>query len=371
MKPRVAYVFDSLSDVRFVDGFSELFDLTVVYPRGSGGVTNAPRGRFAQAVLAGKRVGFPFRVVKWLINHRDSYEAVLVLGDTTAALGANIAGIFTNRPVVQIEGKQTVEYFMTKKPAGLGLKFWAQLLVLRALLWINGKLATAGAGACDAIVASSPTRRKRAIPWYGIDVAAFKPDVSRSEARRALDLPEGMQILLYRSRIAPEKDPETFLRAAELLARSGRDVMVCYVGGEYQAFLEIASSFKVDVVARGHVHPLDELPLYYRAADVMVQTSKAEGLALSTLEALASEVPVVASATGGMLETIRSGETGLTAPVGDAEAVAEKIAWILDNTDEAVAMARAGRLMVIGRYSSEVAMAGWLQIVRDVLPSKA
>lgn len=367
MRPRVCYVFDSLSDVRFVDGFAELFDLTVVYPRGSGGYTNDPKGSFREVVLPGGRLGFPYRVARWLIAHKADYDVVFVLGDTTAALGANLAGLVTSKPVVQIEGKQTEEYFKAKQGSMKPVLFWSSLFLLRAILWLNGRLASAGAGACDAIVEVSPTRLKRAIPWYGIDVHAFAPRISKHLARERLGLPPSKVILLYRSRIAPEKDPETFLAASQILARGGRDVIVLYVGGEYEQFRRIASAFDVEVVAKGHVHPLDELPVFYAAADVVVQTSKAEGLALSTLEALASEVPVVASATGGMLETIRPGETGLLARVADSQDVAEKIAWMIDHPQEAKDMARRGREMVVNEYSSEVAMKGWFQIAKDVI----
>lgn len=367
MRPRVCYVFDSLSDVRFVDGFAEMFDLTVVYPRGSGGFTNEPKGAFVKVVLPGGRVGFPYRVARWLAANKNSYDVVFVLGDTTAALGANLAGLVTSKPVVQIEGKQTEEYFRAKAGSMNPVRFWASLALLRVILWANGRMATAGAGACDAIVDVSATRSKRMIPWYGIDVEVFAPGITKQEAREMLGLPVSKSILLYRSRIAPEKDPETFLAACQTLHKAGRDVVVLYVGGEYEQFQQIASAFDVEVVARGHVHPLDELPVFYAASDVAVQTSKAEGLALSTLEALASEVPVVASATGGMLETIRPGETGLSARVADAQDVAEKIAWMLDHPAEAKEMARRGRQMVVSTYSSEVAMKGWMKIAMDVI----
>jgi glycosyltransferase involved in cell wall biosynthesis len=61
-------------------------------------------------------------------------------------------------------------------------------------------------------------------------------------------------------------------------------------------------------------------------------------------------VPVVATAVGGLRETIVDGVTGWTYPLGDAGALAAAMAALLDHPDEALRRARAGRAMVMERF---------------------
>jgi glycosyltransferase involved in cell wall biosynthesis len=85
-----------------------------------------------------------------------------------------------------------------------------------------------------------------------------------------------------------------------------------------------------------------------------VQASRDEGLGFSVLEALACEVPVVATAVGGLRETIRDGDTGWTYPAGDAVALARALVTVLDGSEHATAAARRGRALVRQSFERRV-----------------
>jgi glycosyltransferase involved in cell wall biosynthesis len=104
------------------------------------------------------------------------------------------------------------------------------------------------------------------------------------------------------------------------------------------------------VIATDAVHPHRHLPDDYRACDLCVQASREEGLGFSPLEALACEVPVVAAGVGGLRETVIDGRTGWSYPPGGAEALAARIAEVLDDPAEARRRAAAGRTLVRERY---------------------
>ena len=95
------------------------------------------------------------------------------------------------------------------------------------------------------------------------------------------------------------------------------------------------------VLGRPAAHPMGALPDYFRAADLLVQGSLAEGFGLSPLEALACETPVVATDIDGMAAHLRS-YARLT-PRRDAEAMAEAILEIASNPTGARMDARRGR----------------------------
>ena len=117
------------------------------------------------------------------------------------------------------------------------------------------------------------------------------------------------------------------LRYRVLIDR-GRDVWLLHRSGGYREFIKDAERFGVAerVVATDAVHPHQQLPLDYQAADVFVQASRAEGLGFAPLEALACGTPVVAAAVGGLKETIRDKETGWSYPAGDVDWLARSIA---------------------------------------------
>ena len=77
------------------------------------------------------------------------------------------------------------------------------------------------------------------------------------------------------------------------------------------------------MLARPAVHPMKDLADYFRAADAVALASLAEGAAYSTLEALACETPVVATAVGGMAVQLQ-GYASLT-PRRDARAMADAL----------------------------------------------
>src|SRR3981081_289315 len=85
---------------------------------------------------------------------------------------------------------------------------------------------------------------------------------------------------------------------------------------------------------------------YYAAADVFALPSSSEAQGIVALEAMACGLPVVATAVGGLLETIDDGRTGHLVPSGDVAALAEGVLAPLENRpprqDAAPAATRAG-----------------------------
>jgi colanic acid/amylovoran biosynthesis glycosyltransferase len=97
------------------------------------------------------------------------------------------------------------------------------------------------------------------------------------------------------------------------------------------------------------------------AADLLVQhcvTTSGEGaeaFGLSIVEAMACEVPVVATRHGGIVETVQDGVTGRLVEERDIEGMASAVAEILDDPERAAAMGAAGRARVLEHFSQEKA----------------
>jgi glycosyltransferase involved in cell wall biosynthesis len=76
---------------------------------------------------------------------------------------------------------------------------------------------------------------------------------------------------------------------------------------------------------------------------VAAAPSPKEGWGLTVIEANACAVPVVASRSPGLLESVRDGETGLLVPHGDPAALAAALTRLLTRRDERLSMSGAAR----------------------------
>jgi len=90
----------------------------------------------------------------------------------------------------------------------------------------------------------------------------------------------------------------------------------------------------------GNVPNLEEI---VGASDLFLLPSEAESFGMAALEAMASEVPVIATSAGGLPEVIDDGETGYLLPVGDVDAMSARAIEILSDPQRQRRMGRAAR----------------------------
>lgn len=181
---------------------------------------------------------------------------------------------------------------------------------------------------------------------------------------------EGPPVLLTVARLVSLKGIDIVLRALpHLLARvPGLQYWVAGSGPQRSALAQLAQDLRVSHAVRflGSVSH-DELPSIYRRATVFVMptckeptTGREEGFGIVYLEASASGLPVVAARSGGAVEAVRDGETGITVPADDPTAVAQAVERLLDDSELRQQMGRAGRHWV----ESEM---NWDQTAQQIL----
>jgi len=105
----------------------------------------------------------------------------------------------------------------------------------------------------------------------------------------------------------------------------------------------------------------------YRRCSVYVQSSLSEGLCGAVLEAMASGLPVVATAVGGMPEQVVDGVTGYLVPPRDSGALAEAIGDLLGDKSRRTRMGNAGRERAIAQFSAESMTAGYTRLFESLL----
>jgi glycosyltransferase involved in cell wall biosynthesis len=158
----------------------------------------------------------------------------------------------------------------------------------------------------------------------GVDLGRFAPATApeRQAARLLLGLPDGPLVLLLGA-LSERKGADVFAAALDL-APGWRGVAVG--DGPLAGELERRGP---GLIVRPPV-PASEVPGWLRAVDAVAVPSRREPLGLAAVEALACGTPVVASATGGLLEVVRDGENGLLVQPDDAEALAGALKRLLD-----------------------------------------
>jgi N-acetyl-alpha-D-glucosaminyl L-malate synthase BshA len=115
----------------------------------------------------------------------------------------------------------------------------------------------------------------------------------------------------------------------------------------------------------------DEIVPLLSASDVFLLPSRQESFGLAALEAMACEVPVVASSVGGLPEVIRPGIDGFLHPPEALDAMAESALSLLTDAGLHRRVADAGRQRVVEQFSAEVVVPRYEEYYRDVIARTA
>ncbi|MEU2310039.1 glycosyltransferase family 4 protein [Streptomyces misionensis] len=174
----------------------------------------------------------------------------------------------------------------------------------------------------------------------GVDTVRFRPD-RRDEALRRELAPNGELIVGYVGRLAPEK-------RVELLAGvCGLDGVRLVVVGDGPSRDQLAEALPGAVFLGRRTG--DDLARIFASLDLFTHTGPLETFCQTVQEAMASGVPVVAPATGGPLDLVDHGRTGLLVPPRDADAVRGAVRALAADPARRAAFGTAARAWVEGR----------------------
>jgi glycosyltransferase involved in cell wall biosynthesis len=179
----------------------------------------------------------------------------------------------------------------------------------------------------------------------GVDPGVFVPRPHRenSECFEALCV----------GRLAPAKGHYVLLAAVHRLVQEGRSIRLRLVGdGPERPRLErrIAELGLDPYVQLMGSQNQDRVQQLYRETDLFVLTSFAEGVPVVLMEAMAMEIPCVATWITGVPELIRHSIDGWLVPPGDSDEAARAIAHLMDNPDLRRSLGDSGRARVIENY---------------------
>ncbi len=177
---------------------------------------------------------------------------------------------------------------------------------------------------------------------HGIDIEIFNPSsYSKNVAKKMLGLSNDKKIILWNARLSPEKKIETLLYALPYVIREVKDILVVIktrsVAKDYEVKVKKIIhrlNLRRYVMFDKSWTSLNNMPIYYRAADVYVNTSTTEAFgSLAMLEAMACGVPTIANNASSNPEAL--GDGGLLYDRDNSADLVAKILKVLTDENKA------------------------------------
>ena len=164
---------------------------------------------------------------------------------------------------------------------------------------------------------------------------------------------KGLRLLLSAYAQVHKKNPATLLIVGDVRA-----------GEDRQIFEEFKRSHpQAQIIVTGFVSASD-MPAYYSLMDIFVQPSLRDGLPNALLEAMACEIPVIATPVGGIVDAVRNCRNGRLVSTNIVDEWAEAMDELLTNADLRKDLGRAGRQTIKDQFTLQSELDGNLAVYR-------
>lgn len=327
-----------------------------------------------KTILLGAARSDPARVVVTVCYIRDARDQVFAIGDRARALGvdyvepvergsfdprilAELTTLISSRGIDIIHAHDyktdVLTWFLARRTGTVSLSTahgwtghsirerWIYYPLDKRLLARYPRVIAVSSDVRSELLRCGASDDRVTVVLNGIDADRFRRDPGRrGVARQALGLSADEIALVAVGRLEPQKRFDLLLRAFAPLAgrRPELKLFIAGDGGSRQWLEAERERLGLTGASRlvGHVADPSDV---YQAADLFVQSADYEGTPNAVLEAMAFEVPIVATDAGGTRELIRHAEDGLIVPRGDEHALNAAIDSVI--TDRAAARYRA------------------------------
>jgi len=172
-------------------------------------------------------------------------------------------------------------------------------------------------------------------------------------------------------RMSPEKGHNVLMKSARIIVKKNPQVLFLLVGGGVleNELKNIARDNDMDkyFIFLGHQKDIKK---FYRTIDILVMPSHREGLPMTLLEAMAMEVPVIASAVGDIPELIKNKKNGVLVAPGDEDALAAEIIELMNHKERRDIYAQISRKIVESHYSAIEMCSKYIDLYQKIIRSR-
>jgi glycosyltransferase involved in cell wall biosynthesis len=256
-----------------------------------------------------------------------------------ASLWGRLAAIVARRPVVVTEHTAGRSYQVSRSGASRERLIALHNCLLDRFTYSTVVVAEAQVGLLESegVRPESIVRIPNAVP-----LAELRERAEAGPTRESLGIPAEALVIAHVARFSPPKGQPTTLRTAARLRERLGDVRVLFAGageeeeGVRREAAELEADWAIFLGSR------DDVPGLFRAADLVVLPSAAEGLPMSLIEAMAVGTPVVATDVGDVRWLLETTGGGLCVPYGDEDAFTEACERVLGDRELYRSLAEAG-----------------------------
>ncbi len=216
----------------------------------------------------------------------------------------------------------------------------------------------------------------------GVDLGRFKIGVGKKASREKLNIADDALLLTFVGRIQPHKGPDVLVRAAaEMVMHSPHlraKLAVMIIGGasgngtlEPEKLKNLAKFLGIEEIVH-FVPPVarEDLPDWYRAADLVCVPSYSESFGLVALEAQACGTPVVATAVGGLRTAVSDGISGSLVDGHDPKAWSAVISRLLSEPQKRLLLSM-GAVEHASHFGWDATARGMLDVYDRILSNQA
>jgi glycosyltransferase involved in cell wall biosynthesis len=235
----------------------------------------------------------------------------------------------------------------------------------------------------DALVRSGVARDRVTIIPSGVNCEHFRPPDSAERDRARIELGLATRDIAIGAVgvIEARKGHRYLVEAMEMLRDRGAAGAADAVGPRVRCFIAgagtLGDSLAAEIRAQRMAESIrlmgmiEDSRSVLWALDIFAMPSLQEGLGVAALEAMACGVPVIASATGGLVDAVQNERTGIHVPVGDARALADAIARLAISSGLRARMSAAARDRVVAEFAIEKMARATLALYRACLQDRA
>jgi len=216
--------------------------------------------------------------------------------------------------------------------------------------------------------------QKVEVVYNGVDIQEYSPSMNGSLVRKRYGIDDNKFLIGMVSRISLQKRQDIFIKAIAEVVKVCPNVCTLIVGDakaeRSEDYLRDLHRMVGDMELRDNVIFTDfvqDMQELYACLDLLVLSSQGESFGRVLIEAMAMEKPVVATATGGIVEVVEDGVTGLLVEPGDATNLAKAIIWMIENEENGKRMGKAGRKRVEKMFNIEKNVKETQKIYMDIL----
>jgi glycosyltransferase involved in cell wall biosynthesis len=214
----------------------------------------------------------------------------------------------------------------------------------------------------------TPDKKMRVI-INGIDMQEFRRDAeARNRIRREFKIAPKTPLIGAFGRISPEKGQKYFLAAAAQVLKAFPDARFILVGdgvqGEEMRLHAVELGISDAVIFAGF---RPNVAAFYSALDIFILPSLLEGTPMALLEAMSTQLPVIASEVGGVGRIVQNEKNGLLVPPANAEELASAMIRLLRHPEEADRMAVDALTTIAERYSAKKMTDAYMNLYTELV----